>query len=102
MRLHHLCSLPFMCGRSVSRELEAFCKTEARAKLGLGGPMRSCCNPHGTCRVCKPYERRAVNASKLTWPQSSWVPTLAALELSEPAPICAHPFCTGTDRKRFP
>ena len=96
--------------RSVVRELETFCKTEARGRLGRGPQMHSCC-PHGQklpCHTCSSTERRAVNESKLKWPNDLWIPLYASLELPSGAgengvwPRCTHPLCTGADRKRFP
>lgn len=97
--------------RSVIRELETFCKTEARAKLNLGPPMRSCCSQRGACHICRRWEKQPVsNASLLSWPMRMWVPTYAALELPSRQrgdqsgiwPICSHPLCTGADRQKFP
>ena len=98
--------------RSVVRELEAFCKTEARAKLGLGPPMQSCCSRGGACHTCRPWEKQVVrNASRLPWAMQVWLPAFAKLELpprqrgDRPGgawPVCTHPLCTGSDRQRFP
>ena len=89
--------------KSVVRELEGFCKQEARAKLG-DGVSRACCSQHGACHACQPWERRAVrNESALPWALRTWVPVLARLEtLPTQERPCAHPFCTGSDRKAFP
>ena len=97
--------------RSSLHMLEAFCKTEARGRLGLGPPMRSCC-PHGQrlpCHQCAPWERGTVNETDLPWYTRSWIPTYARLEISKSAmgedgrwPTCTHPLCTGADRKSFP
>lgn len=97
--------------RSSLHMLETFCKTEARGRLGLGPPMRSCC-PHGQrlpCHQCAPWERGTVNETDLPWYTRSWIPTYARLEISKSAmgedgrwPTCTHPLCTGADRKSFP
>jgi len=89
--------------KSVVHELEGFCKSEARGKLGRG-PMRSCCSAGGACHMCQPWETKITkNESELSWALQLWLPTFAKLEMlhSQEKP-CAHPFCTGTDRKRFP
>lgn len=93
------------------REMETFCKTEARGRLGMGPKMASCC-PHGQrlpCHTCSPWERRSVNESDLRWPFDHWIPLLAKLDLPRAGagaggmwPVCKHPLCTGADRKRFP
>ena len=92
------------------REIENFCKTEARGRLGLGPPMRSCC-PHGQklpCHTCSSMERRPVNVSQLKWPYDQWIPLYARLDLPAGAgeggvwPECRHPLCTGANRLRFP
>jgi len=89
--------------RSVVRQLEQFCKTEARGLLGQGPPMRSCCGRSSACHKCEKFERRTVsNASQLPWPTSEWIALYAKLDLPAPSPICEHPFCTGADRKHFP
>ena len=88
--------------RSVLRQLESFCKTEARGVLRQG-PIRSCCHAKGKCHECSPWERqRYANASLLPWPVQQWVGQYAKLELPSPWPVCTHPFCTGSDRNRFP
>lgn len=88
--------------KSVVREVEGFCKQETRGKLGLG-PMRSCCSQQGSCHTCQPWERRPTNETKLPWALKMWVPVLAGLEtLAGQQKPCSHPFCTGSDRKRFP
>jgi hypothetical protein len=104
--------------RSTVRELETFCKTEVRGRLGIGHPpppQQSCCprpvgNKVGACHTCRPNERRAVNESTMSWAMRAWAPIYARLELpsgrSGPSsggyPLCTHPLCTGTDRKRHP
>ena len=99
--------------KSSVRELETFCKTEARGRLGLGPPMRSCC-PHGQrlpCHECGKGERRTISEESLPWTTKAWIPTFAKLELSPREgkeskegkwPVCKHPLCTGADRKAFP
>ena len=97
--------------RSVVRELETFCKTEARARLGMGLPQRSCCprpdsRQAGACHECRPSERRTLNETSLPWTTAAWLPMFAHLELSRSTsgewPRCAHPLCTGDDRAHFP
>ena len=100
--------------RSSLHMLETFCKTEARGRLGLGPPMRSCC-PHGQrlpCHQCQPNERGTINETHLPWTTRAWIPLYARLELPKSAmgasmgagswPVCTHPLCTGADRKNFP
>jgi hypothetical protein len=95
--------------RSVVRELETFCKTEARSHLGLGPPSRSCCprSHQSTCHECTAWERRRVNESSLPWTMAAWLPTFARLELPRSSaggawPQCTHPLCTGSNRARYP
>ena len=96
--------------RSVRRDLEHFCRVEARARLSWPGyEQRSCCGQHHDgCRVCFPRERRTANESQLPWHVRSWLPKWARLRdppayaAAGPAWRCAHPLCTGTDRVHFP
>jgi len=99
--------------KSSVRELETFCKTEARGRLGLGPPMRSCC-PHGQrlpCHECGKGERRTIMEGSLPWTTRAWIPIFAKLELTPREakeskegrwPVCTHPLCTGADRARYP
>ena len=96
--------------KSSLHQLETFCKTEARGRLGMGPPMRSCC-PHGQrlpCHECSRWERTSINETLLPWTTKAWIPTYARLELPKGAglagvwPRCTHPLCTGADRQRFP
>ena len=110
-------------------ELEDFCKTEARAALGIEPPIAAqqgavrthtlprsfaCCDEGKACRECTEQERPLLNLSRVPESARRWLPLWAQLRLSRvrntagrgvasPAwPRCAHPLCTGADRQRFP
>ncbi len=109
--------------RSVVHELENFCRTEARGRLGLAPRQQTCCERAGPCHDCRPRERPTLNASRVRWPHE-WMPLWAGLDVLQPRgygavdgaaaagprrlpagaplPRCAHPLCTGTDRTRYP
>ena len=99
--------------RTTVRELEHFCRAEARLKLGYPKERQfsaaaTCCNGiHGGCRPCAP---RGVigNASEMGWFAQQWLPVWAGLEPPEELRWthgrfrCAHPLCSGSDHKRWP
>ena len=107
--------------RSTVRELERFCRVEARGALGRPGARETCCgvskadqrdptrapgHPRG-CPVCAPSERRRWNESRLSWHVRQWLPLWA--DMQEPRNStrelswrCLHPLCTGSDPARFP
>ena len=99
--------------RSTVRELEKFCRVEARGALAYRGARQTCCglvngqgHPNG-CPVCREGQHRVWNESTLSWHMSQWLPQWAALpEATTVAEQhrwrCLHPLCTGSDPKRFP
>ena len=96
--------------RSVLRELEHFCRTEARGRLGYPGyRQHSCCSQHGRCHTCSPGERGTTNESLLPWHVKTWISRWARLQdppeyrgAYEAGWRCRHPLCTGSDRTRYP
>ena len=104
--------------RSTHRELERFCRTEARGALRLPGARQTCCNrrapgekhspPNGYpagCPICEDGEHRTWNESALSWHMRQWLP-LWAHQLGSAAEQvgwkCLHPLCTSSDPKKFP
>ena len=99
--------------RTTVRELEHFCRAEARLKLGypkerqFSAAATCCTGIHGGCRPCAP---RGVigNASEMGWFAQQWLPVWASLEPPEELRgthgrfRCAHPLCSGSDHKRWP
>lgn len=99
---------PKAADESGRRELEQFCRAEARGALGLS-EHRTCCMPDARgCERCRPGEKALLNISELRWPVEGWLTTWAALKY--PAEYeavkdkwqCSHPFCSGKDREHFP
>ena len=90
--------------RTVVRELEHFCRAEARLKLGypkerqFSAAATCCTGIHGGCRPCAP---RGVigNESEMGWFAQQWLPVWASLEPPEELRWthgrfrCAHPLC---------
>ena len=98
--------------RSVGRELEQSCRTEARGSFGAPGAITTCChkgaNPR-LCSECTPKERKPpLNASELPAAAQTWLPLWS--RLSSPPDFaragsqwrCRHPTCTGADPVNFP
>lgn len=97
--------------RSTTRELEKFCRVEARGALSHSGARQSCCrtvngqgHPNG-CPLCT--QGRLYNETTLSWHMSQWLPQWAALpEATSVAEQyrwrCLHPLCTSADPQRFP
>lgn len=95
--------------RSVVHEMEQFCRTEARGRLGLTDFMSCCSSSGGPCHQCRSWERRPLNVTNEGWAVNAWMPLWSQLEYpaqyKEKAGtrfICKHPLCSGTDRKLFP
>lgn len=106
--------------RSSVRELERFCRVEARGNLGYAGSRQSCCNTKVKyaegCPVCAPGERTPRNASTLTYHMAQYLPVWASAH--EPTLLgaaaakwtaadelrwrCTHPLCTGAEPQRWP
>jgi len=95
-------------GTGPRRQLEQFCRAEARGAIGTS-PHRTCCAPDERgCRRCGEGEKAPLNPKALAWPVSDWLRGWASLQY--PAEFeavketwqCSHPYCTGRDRKAFP
>ena len=107
--------------RSVVRELEKFCRVEARGNLGYPHARQTCCQKVKSadgCPVCMPGERRTRNESTLSFHMRQYLPVWA--KLPEPLPLhphggggaaeaipesewrCTHPLCAGHEPDKFP
>ena len=103
--------------RSSVRELERYCRVEARGNLGYAGARQTCCEKQKTpagCPPCSPGQRPTRNESTLSFHMRQFLPVWAAsAEPSAPgAPPwtrederqwrCKHPLCTGAEPDKFP
>jgi len=105
---------------STVRELEEFCKAEARGALGLPGEWETCCDVAGKvggyaqgCPRCARGARKPRDARSLPWSVRRFLPVWANLSSKPRAAAsgvsgpsqrsrCLHPLCTGTDPIRYP
>ena len=101
--------------RSTHRDLERFCRTEARGALGWPMSRQTCCNRKtngvrqtegypGGCPVCEAGEHRTWNQSRLSWHMGQWLPLWAGLgsPTEERGWKCLHPLCSASDPVKFP
>ena len=94
--------------RSVVRDVEHFCRAEARGLLGLRSTQTCCSSGSAGCRICQPGERKTLANKTLSWNVERWLPVWAGLSYPADYPPpeqhweCRHPLCTGKDRQRFP
>ena len=102
--------------RSTVRELEKYCRVEARGLLGYPGSRQTCCqkikSAHG-CPICAPGQRPTRNESLLPFHMRQYLPVwakmpepplaqLAATGTKERDWRCLHPLCTGHEPDRWP
>ena len=93
---------------SARRDVEHFCRAEARGLLGLRPTMTCCSAGSAGCHTCHPGERRTKDNATLSWSVRRWLPVWAGLSYPPDYPPperpweCRHPLCTGEDRARFP
>jgi len=85
--------------RSVVHELEQFCRTEARAKLDLGGSI-TCCSQTSACRACTTpvHKAKVWKEAELSWSTQSWISEWARLTTPKRIPekwTCSSPLCAG-------
>ena len=104
---------------SAARELEKFCRVEARGALGYPESRQSCCglvngkgHPQG-CPLCERHgdsgKKKPWNASRLSWHVAQWLPVWANLPEPDGESVeeqrrwrCLHPLCTGADPVKYP
>ncbi len=100
--------------RTTVRELEKYCRVEARGLLGYPSSRQTCCqkikSAHG-CPICAPGQRATRNESLLPFHMRQYLPAWAKMP-EPPLPQlaatkdrdwrCLHPLCTGHEPDRWP
>lgn len=102
--------------RSTVRELEKYCRVEARGHLGFPGARQTCCQKLKSadgCPICREGERQTRNESTLSVAMQQYLPVWA--RMAEPRSErhggsmederkwrCLHPLCTGHEPDRYP